>query len=130
MTKYIYIKFADTPSSPKAKSKNRIRSKIFCTIFFFIPKSNPEYGDLIDDVAEWQLEIDLDNNYTHREIGKDVHGKTILIMPWRNEYGFWTDSDMTLDKFIGRFDAIEIEKSEFDNNWNEFVLKHQENSKM
>jgi len=90
---------------------------------FFIPQANPDFDNRIYDVAEWQLEIDPSNSLPNREIGKDVTGKIILIMPWRENYGYWTDNSITIDYFVDHFKAIGIDKSEFDNNWDSFANK-------
>jgi hypothetical protein len=124
VTENIYIKFTDTPAIPEAKKKNRWRIKLVTTILFFIPKANPEYDDLIDDVAEWQLEIDPTDNIPVREIGKDLNGNTILIMPWRDNYGYWTDNKITLDYFKDHFKATSIDKTEFDKYWEAFATNN------
>jgi hypothetical protein len=124
LTENIYIKFAWTPVTPEVKKKKRWQFKLLSTILFFIPKANPEYQDLIDDVAEWQLEIDPSDNLPIREIAKDLNDKTIFIMPWRNNYGYWTDNDITLDYFKNQFKAVDINKAEFNQNWDEFAKVH------
>lgn len=124
MTENTYIKFTTTPADPDTKKKNRWRIKLFTTIFFFIPKANPEYDDLIDDVAEWQLEINPIDNVPKREIGKDLNGNTILIMPWRDNYGYWTDNNITIDYFKEHYSATNINKTEFVNNWDAFAERH------
>lgn len=121
MRENTYIKFADTPSTPETKKKNNRKAKIFKTILFFIPKANPEYDEIICDVAEWQLEIDPTDNLPTREIGKDINGKIILIMPWRDNYGYWTDNNITIDYFKDHFKATNIDKSEFEMNWDAFA---------
>jgi len=121
VTENIYIKFTDTPSKPEAKKKSRWRSKLAATILFFIPKANPDYDDLIDDIVEWQLEIDPADNLPAREIGKDINGNTILIMPWRDNYGYWTDNNITLDYFKEHFKATNIDKADFEKNWDSFT---------
>ncbi len=95
---------------------------------FFIPKANPDYDSLIDDVAEWQLEIDPGNNLPTREIGKDMNGEIILIMPWRDNYGYWTDNTITLDYFKEHFMATPIDKADFDYNWDLFAKNNPDNT--
>ncbi|MBL7922080.1 MAG: hypothetical protein JNJ40_17325 [Bacteroidia bacterium] len=56
-----------------------------------------------------------------REIGKDINGKIILIMPWRDNYGYWTDNNITIDYFKDHFKATNIDKSEFEMNWDAFA---------
>ncbi len=121
MTENIYIKFINTPSTPEDKKKHRRISKIIYTILFFIPKANPEYERFLDDVSEWLLEIDPVDNLPIREIAKDASGKILFIMPWRNNYGYWTDNNIELDYFKDHFKAISIDKMEFDKNWDTFA---------
>lgn len=121
MTETIYIKFAWAPETPEAMKKKKWRFKILSTILFFIPRANPEYEDLLDNVGEWQLEIDPTDNLPIREIGVDMNGKTIFIMPWRNNYGFWTDNNITLEYFKNHFKAERMNKVEFDQNWDNFA---------
>lgn len=120
MTENIYIKFKVTPDTLEVKTKNRRWTKIIKTILFFIPKGNSDFDDLIGDVAEWQLEIDPNSKLPSRELGKDINGKIILIMPWLENYGYWTDNEITLDYFKEHFKANSIDKSEFNENWNTF----------
>jgi hypothetical protein len=124
VTENIYIKFTDTSATPEAKKKSRWRIKLVTTILFFIPKANPEYEGLIDDVAEWQLEIDPSDNLPIREIGKDLNGNTILIMPWLDNYGYWTDNNITLDYFKDHFKATDLDKAEFKKNWDAYANKN------
>lgn len=128
MKDFKYIKFNDTPSTPEAKKKNNRLAKIIKTVLFFIPEGNPGYSEIICDVAEWQLEIDSTDNLPTREIGKDMNGKIILIMPWHDNYGYWTDNDITLDYFKDHFNATNIDKSEFDKNWDAFANNNRDNS--
>ncbi len=120
MTDFQYIKFNVDPETAEFKKRNRFWPTVIKTILFFIPRANPEYDDLIGDVAEWQLEIDPSDMLPTREIGKGVNGKIILIMPWRDNYGYWTDNNITLDYFKDHFKALNIDKSEFDKNWDIF----------
>ncbi|MES2593500.1 MAG: hypothetical protein V4608_16575 [Bacteroidota bacterium] len=121
MTDNIYIKFRDTPSTLEEKKKSLRVSKILYTILFFIPKANPEYKKFLDDVSEWLLEIDPVDNLPIREIAKDTSGKILFIMPWRNDYGYWTDNNIKTDYFMEYFKASIIDKAEFNNNWDEFA---------
>jgi hypothetical protein len=121
VTDFQYIKFNFTPSTPEAKKKNNRKAKILGAILFFIPKGNPEYDEIIGDVAEWQLEIDTSDNLPNRELGKDINGNIILIMPWRDNYGYWTDNNITIDYFQDHFKATNIDKAEFEKNWDTFA---------
>lgn len=126
MIESAYIRFFCKPSTSAEKHKSQRWRKIINLILFFIPKANPEYDELIEDVTEWQLEIDPIDKLPKREIGKDINGNVILILPWRNNYGFWTDEDITIDYFRDHFKAENIDKNTFDKNWNSFSEKYPE----
>ena len=129
MTDFQYIKFNDIPLTPEAKKKSIRWGRIFKAILFFIPEGNPEYGEVIHDVAEWQLEIEPHENLPTREIGKDINGTVILIMPWRDNIGYWTDNGANVDYFKDHFKATHIDKLEFMENWDAFAKNNPDNSK-
>lgn len=124
MIEKLYIKFQVNPSTLAERKKNLLRKKIITTILFFIPKANPDFDNIIDNVCEWQLEINTKDNSPNREIGVDQNGQVIIIMPWNNNYGYWTDSNIPLDYFKDHFKATEITQTQFDNNWNLFIKQN------
>lgn len=117
MQNHTYIKFVDDSTGGKSNKIDRLKIKLISTILFFIPKTNLDYDGKIDDVLEWQLEIEEESKLPIREIGIERHGKVIMIMPWQRNYGYWTDNSMTLELFISRFKATPISKDEFEGNW-------------
>ena len=129
MTDFYYIKFKDITSAKADRKKNNLADRIVKTLLFFIPEANPEYNELIEDVAEWQIEIDPSNNLPTREIGKDFNDEVILIMPYRDNYGYWTDNNITLDYFKNHFEATNLDKEEFDRNWDAFSKNNPEKPK-
>ena len=119
-----YIRFGD-PSSTNAKraakTKGILQKFIGVVVSTFITKANPDFESVIDNVAEWLLEICIENNKTNREIGIDKNGQTILIMPWCDNCGYWSDNSMTLDYFRKHFKVAGIEKVDFETRWNGFI---------
>ena len=99
--KYSYIKF-----------ENKTRSN-----------ANRDFDKVIDNVAEWVLEINNDDNKPNREIGIDKDGQTILIMPLLGNYGYWTDNDIT-DYFKKYFKAVDIDRNDFETRWNAFIQQN------
>jgi hypothetical protein len=93
-------------------------------VSIFISKANPDYDPLIDNVAIWLLEIDNDDKRPNREIGIDKNGKPILIMPWRDNYGYWCDNEITYDYFKENFKAVDIDKIDFNTQWDTFVKQN------
>ncbi len=123
MSQKIYLKFIDPtinlgtlPKGPKGIF-GKIVIKILTTI---LPKANPDYEHLIDDVYSWKLEFDIEQNLTKREIGFDRSGRAILATPTGRNYGYWTDNFMKL-KDYEQFDPTTISEEEFEYEWNEFI---------
>ncbi len=121
-----YIKF-DSPISNAAttgRMKGLLQKIVSGIVSIFIPKANPDYDGLIDNVAQWLLEINEDDKTPNREIGIDEYGQALLIMPWRDNYGYWSDTGITVDYFKEHFKAVEIYKVDFDNKWDAFVKRN------
>lgn len=93
-------------------------SRIVQTI---IPNANPDFDDKIDFVKEWILEVNEADDRPTREIGLDDTGKAIAIMPWMDNYGFWTDSNVTVSDIL--ISGIAVTKSEFEQLWRDFQTK-------
>src|SRR5690349_4870371 len=101
----IYIKFKTdeivttsgqpTETSWLEKNVEKLIVQILTTI---IPKANPDFDSKIQNVREWILEVDEDEETPEREIGLDDKGNVMMIMPWKDNYGFWTDSSVQVDK--------------------------------
>jgi len=121
---YLYIKCKE-PAAIRPASANKtnslVKKWIDGLVSSFVPKANPDYDGLIDDVAEWLLEINVDDHKPCREIGIDQYGQTLMIMPWKDNYGYWTDNNITLDYFKEQFQAVSIDKVEFEKLWDRFM---------
>lgn len=122
---YTYLKFSD----PCTRSK--IIREVWWKRFFktllssFIPTGNPNFEHDFENVKVWLIEIRNDNKYPYREIGLDILQRPIMIMPWRKNYGYWTDNNLQLKDFKTIFNAAVISKEEFDKYWNEFEEEHE-----
>lgn len=88
------------------------------------PVSNPDFEDKIDQVATWLIEFEGDSYFPDREIGLDSSNNPIMIMPWRKNYGYWTDNDLTIEKFRKKFNCIDITREEFQGFWKSFEKKN------
>jgi hypothetical protein len=111
-----YLKFS-LPSEVKSKENNfsqKIIGKILKTI---LPVSNPDFEDKIDNVKHWLVEYD-EENVPIREIGLDENDKVILKMPYKKNYGFWTDNELLYNDFINKFSAVKIDGVMFKAKWN------------
>jgi len=125
---YTYIKF-EVPNSRISGEKDNVAKKIAkkvikTTLSAVFPVANPHFDKQIENVKEWYLEYDNENNFTNREIGFDFLGNPIVIMPWKNNYGYWIDIDVELEYFFSNFNAKVIDKSEFDHSWKGFEDQH------
>lgn len=127
LKEYTYIKF-DIPASENTKTISKtngiLQKLIVGALSSFIPKANPDYDSLIGKVSEWLLEINADDNKPNREIGIDKGGQTIMILPWRDNYGYWSDNEITLDYFKEHFKAININKLTFETIWDAFIIQN------
>lgn len=127
--KYRYIKLnaADVydpleNSNGKSWINRMAKNFIYKTLETFLPKGNPDFDDKIDLVKVWILEINESNEKPSREIGLDEKGNTILIMPWKGNYGFWTDSNISMNDFTHT--RTTILKSDFNKLWQAFEQKN------
>ena len=93
---------------------NRI---VYPILSFILPKANPDFDHLYEKVHLWYLEYDDLNKYTCREIGIDDNNTVIVKAPYKNNFGYWTDNDMTLESYASHFNIEYIDKDEFDSIW-------------
>ena len=67
------------------------RVRLFCLLFFFIPRANPEFELFFPKVRRWYVEVDESGNAV-RELGLNEQGAPITAGPWERNFGFWADS--------------------------------------
>ena len=126
----VYIKFKTVDI--KSNSGQRIQGWLtrtaensFTTILMtIIPKANPAFDGKIGEVKEWILEVDDEEGTPIREIGLDERGVPVMIMPWKDNYGFWTDSPVKVDQLAKSTEMIFSDKEEFERHWNEFDTRN------
>jgi len=85
-----------------------------------IPKANPDFEDKLQDVDEWLIEIDEEAEIANREIGINNKGQTIMIMPFGDNHGYWTDNNLKPTDFVELFHATTISENEFTERWGKF----------
>jgi hypothetical protein len=85
-----------------------------------IPKANPDFENKIDLVETWIVELDNETEIPEREIGMDKNGRIIMKMPFKNNYGYWTDNNLLLTDFKNNFETSEISRNSFENYWSLF----------
>lgn len=122
--KKTYIQF-DAPKSdsqtPKdGLIKSSLKKALLGILTTIIPKANPDFEDKIDDVQYWLVECNNETGITEREIGLDKEGRVILKMPFKDNYGYWTDNNLLLNDFKEHFVVSEISKESFEESWELF----------
>jgi hypothetical protein len=94
------------------KSTKSWRARLFCTIFFFIPRANPNNEKLYYLVKKWLLELD-ENGQPQREIALDANELPLFCSPTETDFGLWTDSNNLFQKN----DIDPISKEFFEATW-------------
>ncbi|MBC6993506.1 hypothetical protein QWY85_16235 [Neolewinella lacunae] len=127
MNDKVYIKIdapKGKPSPPPERLKRTMENAVVKILTTIIPKANPDFEHLLDKVDHWKIEFDKTENAAWREIGFDKDGVSIVAMPLGDNYGFWTDNQLTMDDYEN-FDPKLITKEEFDSDWTDFEKKNQ-----
>jgi hypothetical protein len=82
-----------------------------------IPKANPDFDAKMDEIQYWLVECDNETGIPEREIGLDKERRVILKMPYKNNYGYWTDNNLLLKDFKEHFVVSEISQESFEQSW-------------
>ncbi len=121
MNEKVYLRFENPEERPRSGWVTRIiENTVVKVVSAFIPKANPDFEDLFEEVKYWKIEIDLTDNLAVREIGFNKVGAAIVGMPFGQNYGYWTDSQLAYDDYK-TFKSIELTDKEFENDWSEFL---------
>jgi hypothetical protein len=97
--------------------KRSIKKLVIGVLTRIIPAQNPDFDNTIGNVAKWLVECDKETGTPQREIGLDNEGRVLMKMPFKKNYGYWTDNNMLLDDFRKHFEVSEITKEEFERQW-------------
>jgi len=84
---------------------------------FFIPKANPDYDEKIGIVEFWLLEFESKESLPVREIGLTPFGDAILKIPYKENYGYWTDNNIKYPFFTKNFPCEVITAEYFESQW-------------
>lgn len=124
MKKTTYVQFKAPKSEQKGQTdgilKRNIKKAVIGIVSAVIPKANPDFEDKIDFVETWIVELDDETGIPEREIGMDKDGRIIVKMPFKNNYGYWTDNNLLLADFKNHFETKEISRDSFENYWSLF----------
>lgn len=123
--KKTYIQF-EILKNKNQSSKDGLVKSTFINIITgiltkIIPKANPDFEEKIDAVETWLVECDTETGIPEREIGLDKESKVIVKMPFKENYGYWTDNNLLLNDFNKNFVVSEINKETFEKNWAEIL---------
>jgi hypothetical protein len=122
--KTTYIQFDapknDSHSAKDGLIKSSLKKSLIGMLTKIIPKANPDFDDQIDKVQHWLVECDNETGTPEREIGLDKEGRVILKMPFKDNYGYWTDNNLLLNDFKEHFVVSEISKDSFEKSWELF----------
>lgn len=105
---------------PRAWLTRTFEKSVIKVLTTILPKANPDFEDKIDDVDEWLVEINEETETPEREIGINHRGRTIMIMPFGKNYGYWTDNNLKLNDFVEIFNAARIADKEFNDRWDKY----------
>lgn len=115
----LYFRFNEKPInsvSPLNSKKKTLWNKLVDRIGKKL-SANPDFDDKLKYVAQWYLEYDDECDVSCREIGLDINKKVIVKMPDERNYGFWLDTNLTLEDFKAKYDIQMIQACEFNNLW-------------
>jgi|SRR5688572_13354773 hypothetical protein len=116
-----YIQFEAPPGLRGSKTEGRVMQtlkKVAESIFSkIVPEANPDFEKKIDEVKIWLIECDNNGGLPQREIGIDKDGQVIIKMPFKNNWGYWTDNNLVLEDFRQRFQTNEISQDFFETKW-------------
>lgn len=121
-TTYIQFNAPKSNNNPAKDGliKSSLKKALVGILTKIIPKANPDFDGKIDEVQYWLVECDNETGIPEREIGLDKEGRVILKMPYKNNYGYWTDNNLLLNDFKEHFIVTEISKETFEKNWELF----------
>lgn len=111
----IYLKIKEPDRI--VKGEGFVKRSIRFFLKLIIPKANPDYDGKISLVTYWLLEFEGKDSVPDREIGLGINEEVILKMPYRDNYGYWLDNNLTFEDFHDTFEAVEITREDFEEKW-------------
>jgi hypothetical protein len=115
----LHLKVSDTPG--KAQPRSWTQQLLQFSLGLILPKANPDFEAKIDKVWVWLLEFEDEQAVPEREIGLDADSVVILQMPYGDNYGYWTDNQLTFRDFQSTFKTDLITREYFEEKWNSFL---------
>lgn len=106
-----------TITENKRSSTGFIKRFFKKTLTKVFPVANPDFENKMDNVEYWLVECDKESGVPQREIGLDRDRRIIMKMPFKDNYGYWTDNNLLLNDFKEHFVVTEISKDAFEQQW-------------
>lgn len=113
-----YIKIKSKSWGAENKKGNIVMRLILSFLKLIVPMANPDFDDRINLVAYWLLEFEDEHSIPDREIGIGINGDVLMKMPYKNNYGYWVDNNLTFKDFQKTFETVEITREYFEEKWN------------
>lgn len=110
----LYLKIKVEKIGTDKNGKKNILERV---LSFVIPKANPDFENKIQTVSNWLLEFENQSSTPNREVGLDSVNEVILKMPYKKNYGYWTDNSLNYRDFKENFYCEIIDKDIFEKNW-------------
>lgn len=117
--KYLKITSQKQKSIYKLEYKETFFKKVIHKVLKFFFAANPDFDGKIKEINIWLLEFEDEESTVVREIGLDEDSNVIMKMPYKKNYGYWSDVDMSYLDYIKRFRNESISKEYFEEKWNE-----------
>lgn len=114
MVNMLYLKIKAKKLITEKKEKKNFLERV---LSFVIPRANPDFENKIQKVSNWLLEFDDERSTPNREVGLDYANEVILKMPYKKNYGYWTDNNLIYRDFVEIFYCEIIDKKIFEQNW-------------
>ena len=118
----VYFKFLfnNKINEEKTSFKEKVIGFILSHV---LPNANPDFDNRYKDVVTWYIEYDDKNCCPCREVGVDLNDNAIVMAPYKKNYGYWMDTNMTIETYTNQYDIIYINKNIFENIWEKSIKK-------
>lgn len=120
MQNKVYLAF-NHPNQHDAVNENTsgLEDFIVKVLEALIPVGNPDFEEQLNKVERWVVEFDKEEEDTLREIGYDSKGNVSVVLPYKDNLGYWSNNNLTLEEYY-KIDAKEVSAEEFQKDWDSF----------
>lgn len=112
----IVIRYNEPVTNNQVKKPGNILQGLVSILTFLIPSANPSFEKKYKDVKYWWIEINPNNGRPERELGFDAIKRPIVSGPYKDNLGFWLDTEMRFNH--KQYETIDIEI--FNDTWRMF----------